>query len=553
MMKEFQILPIGQIVESATNPRRHYAEQAMQELTESIKRHGVLVPLLVRPVNGSFEIIAGSRRFKAALAAKLEVLPVRIKEIGDNEALEIQILENLVREDVHPLEEAQGYKMLLGRPGYDVSAIVAKIAKSESYVYQRLKLCDLIPAAQKSFLEDKITARHALLICRLQSKDQKLALAECFDEYPNINGKPALKGAVHLADWIQHNIHLDLHSVPFKKDLAFPFAGPCTECPKRTGFLPQLFPDIAKKDTCTDPICYKRKLAAFIENEKQDFAAIGRNLIELSTSYHIEKGSEALSSNDWREVTKKDRCEHTQKGIVTTGHHDLGKVIDVCADRNCKQHRGASRYQRSPTEITQQKKRKLENEKKHSLRSRLVHEILTRVGHELSPEDLQLVAGSLAREMQSDDAKLVCKSHGWAMTNAHAARKTIESQLPGLGGYELIKLLIELSLSCGASFQFANKLDLLNSTAERYGIKVKSVEKAVNAEFDQKEAKKKARQTKSQKADKKKKASKSAPAADPCCEICACTELYACPGGCSWDPKYLKNKRYMCTSCTDKK
>ena len=106
MNQEFQIVPIDNVVESSTNPRRRFSQQGMQDLTDSVRKHGVLVPLLVRPINGHFEIIAGARRFRAAKAAELEELPVRVKEIGDSEALELQILENLQREDIHPLEEA---------------------------------------------------------------------------------------------------------------------------------------------------------------------------------------------------------------------------------------------------------------------------------------------------------------------------------------------------------------------------------------------------------------------------------------------------------------
>ncbi len=354
--QEFQIVPIQQVKESSTNPRRHFSEQGMQDLIDSVRKHGVLVPLLVRPVDEHLEIIAGARRFRAARTAELKELPVRIKNIGDNEALEIQILENLQREDIHPLEEALGYRALMEKANYDVAAIAAKVAKSESYVYQRLKLTELIKPAQDSFLQDKITAGHAIQIARLQPKDQKEALESCFDNYRRDgNGHPFVVGVRDLANWIQHHIHLDLHAAPFKKDAEFPkVAGSCTLCPKRTGFLPQLFPDIAAKDTCTDPSCYRKKLAAHIENRKLESASTGQKLIELSTSYHAEQGSEALPNSKWTEVKKKDRCEHTVKGIIISGFSDVGKVIDVCADPSCKKHYGRQSYARSPQEIARQ-------------------------------------------------------------------------------------------------------------------------------------------------------------------------------------------------------
>ena len=114
-MQEFQVISLDRVVESKTNPRRTF--RGMEELTESVRAHGVLVPLLVRLVNGDFEIVAGARRYRAAQAAKLPEIPVRVKELGDDEALELQVIENCQREDVHPnCHEAMGARAK-GRQG----------------------------------------------------------------------------------------------------------------------------------------------------------------------------------------------------------------------------------------------------------------------------------------------------------------------------------------------------------------------------------------------------------------------------------------------------
>jgi ParB family chromosome partitioning protein len=114
-LKECLDIPMKELVESNANPRKSFDEGALDELAESIRSKGVLSPLLVRRVNGHFEIVPGARRYRAAQWAGLEEIPVRVSTFSDAEALEIQIIENIQRADVHPFEEAQGFRALLIR------------------------------------------------------------------------------------------------------------------------------------------------------------------------------------------------------------------------------------------------------------------------------------------------------------------------------------------------------------------------------------------------------------------------------------------------------
>jgi ParB family chromosome partitioning protein len=119
---EYRNLPLAVLTESKTNPRRIFEDAALKELAASIRSQGVLSPLLVRPLNDrSFEIVAGARRYRAAQMAASETIPVRIVNLTDAEALEAQLIENLQRRDVHPLEEAQGNLVALHS---DVRAVV---------------------------------------------------------------------------------------------------------------------------------------------------------------------------------------------------------------------------------------------------------------------------------------------------------------------------------------------------------------------------------------------------------------------------------------------
>src|SRR5262249_24378320 len=152
--------------------------RGIDELAEDVRQHGILNPLLVRPVNGSYEILAGHRRYQAAERAGLDTAPVRILQVSDEQALEIQIVDNLQRENVHPMDEALGFKALLEQPGYTPEVVAAKVGKSVSYVQRRLKVADLSKPAQKAFLDGVLTVGHAELIARLQPADQERALKQ---------------------------------------------------------------------------------------------------------------------------------------------------------------------------------------------------------------------------------------------------------------------------------------------------------------------------------------------------------------------------------------
>jgi ParB/RepB/Spo0J family partition protein len=174
-------VPLEELVESDANPRKRFDEASMAELEASVREKGVLTPLLARPILGRgtvlYEIASGHRRFRAAKAAGVPHVPVLVRDMTDAEFLEVLVIENDQRVDVHALEEAGGYQALLRLKGYDVAKIAARVGRSPKYVYDRLKLLHLIPAAQKLFLEDRFTAGHAILLARLKPEDQKRAIA----------------------------------------------------------------------------------------------------------------------------------------------------------------------------------------------------------------------------------------------------------------------------------------------------------------------------------------------------------------------------------------
>jgi ParB family chromosome partitioning protein len=235
---EYRDLPLAMLTESATNPRRTFEDDALKELAESIRTPGVLSPLLVRPLSEQgFEIVFGARRYRAAQMAEVATVPVRIKHLTDAEALEAQLVENLMRRDVHPMEEAKGFHALLNleEPKYSIEQIAVKTGKSPAYVAAGLRLTELTENVVDAFYGEETGVAHALLLAKLQPVQQEQALAACFKEDWGAGGKKAkriLLPVRSLQFWIETNILLLLKLSPFDKRDAqlVPEAGSCVDC-----------------------------------------------------------------------------------------------------------------------------------------------------------------------------------------------------------------------------------------------------------------------------------------------------------------------------------
>jgi ParB/RepB/Spo0J family partition protein len=267
------MLPVGQIVKSPTNPRKHINEAALQDLANSIKEQGLIQPITVRKWDvgmtmppkscfgdmvGIHELVAGERRWRAATMAGLSEIPAIVRILTDVQVMEIQTIENLQREDVHPIEEAEGYERLMKEAGYTADSLGEKVGKSRGYIYARLKLLALAPAARELFYDGKLTASTALLIARIPGAKLQLKAAAEITK-PNWQGEiPSYRVAAQL---IQSSYCLDLDRASFKLDDAklVPEVGSCVECPKRSGNDRVLFADIDGENVCTDPQCFDNK------------------------------------------------------------------------------------------------------------------------------------------------------------------------------------------------------------------------------------------------------------------------------------------------------
>ena len=178
--QSFEQLPIDCIQASRTNPRRSFDAAGLAELSASIAEMGIQVPLLVRPLMDdglaiSYEIVAGERRYRAAQLAGKDTLPCLVREMTDEEAREIQIVENLQRADVSPIEEAEAFQAVLEVRG-SISSVAMRFGKEEGYVAKCLRLNALTPWSRDALRGQLITMDHALLLARLAEAEQNAAL-----------------------------------------------------------------------------------------------------------------------------------------------------------------------------------------------------------------------------------------------------------------------------------------------------------------------------------------------------------------------------------------
>lgn len=286
---EFAELPLDNIVASLTNPRTVFNAVKLQELADSIRAGGVHQPVLVRPLPAAragevgqvqYEIVAGERRLRASRMAGQTTIPAMIRQMDDTTVLEVQIIENLQRDDLSELEEAEGYGRLMQHSTLTADAVGAKIGKSRSYVYARLKLLELCPEARAILRDGTIDASRALALARLPDHKLQLKVMEEVVLAKNSYGEQCYSFRdVSRIIQRQYMLRLDKASFAITDGTLVHGATACGACPKRTGHEPELFADVDSPDVCTDPDCYQQKEAAHQGRELQAAHERGQTVI----------------------------------------------------------------------------------------------------------------------------------------------------------------------------------------------------------------------------------------------------------------------------------
>ena len=191
--KTAMIVKISSVEPNVNQPRKQFDEDALLELSESIKQYGVLQPLLVSDKKDYYEIIAGERRWRAAKLAGLKEIPVIVKEFSEQELVEISLIENIQREDLNPVEEAMAYKRLIDEFHLKQDEIAERVGKSRTAVTNAMRLLKLSEKVQQMLIDEMITAGHARAILSIADKEKQESIAmKIFDEKLSVRETEAL-------------------------------------------------------------------------------------------------------------------------------------------------------------------------------------------------------------------------------------------------------------------------------------------------------------------------------------------------------------------------
>jgi ParB/RepB/Spo0J family partition protein len=268
------LLPVGQLHKSPSQPRRRGDATPEDDFVASIRQKGVVSPIIVRVRKaGGWEIVYGHRRHAGSVLAKRDTIPGIVRDLTDDEVFELQLIENVHRQDMHPLDEADGFKRLRDRNGRSVQQIADSIGRSSTYVAQRLKLADLGKEGRAALDKDDISLGVAVLLARVPAALQADALGQLrFHSHDTREAKRDL----------EETFLLRLDHAPFdvESTTLVVAAGACTACPKRTGQQRELFPDVKRADLCIDPVCYRAKVDALWQIRKKEATAGGQAVLE---------------------------------------------------------------------------------------------------------------------------------------------------------------------------------------------------------------------------------------------------------------------------------
>ncbi len=274
---EARNVKVSALVESPFNPRKKVG--SVEKLAASMKGVGLIQPITVRAVPGHrWEIIAGHRRAKAAEQLGWDTITALVVEATDVQVLELALVENLERESLTPLEEAEGFARLRELAGYTPEQLATKTGRTRGWVYQRLKLLELAPEAKKALTSGALPLSVAIPLARLPTpKLQVKALDRVAGETP--------MGAREAIEYLQREFCIALRGAPFdrKDDMLVEGAPACTKCPKRSGSgAPGLFEDLDSQDVCTDVVCYQAKARATWEAAAEKYAKQGAQVLGVA-------------------------------------------------------------------------------------------------------------------------------------------------------------------------------------------------------------------------------------------------------------------------------
>jgi ParB/RepB/Spo0J family partition protein len=306
--------PIDRIHPSPTNPRKTFDEDGLAELADSIAELGILQPLVVRPhpdKADQFEIVAGERRYRASQIAGLDALPTIIKVLTDAEVLEIQLVENNQRADVHPLEEADAMAQLAATHGRTTSAIAERLGRSNGYVRRRLALADLIDPLREVVRAERIGIQSGRLLAKLPADLQReLARETIHLDATDWNDEPKHWRTSDVKTLIRRKTRR-IARAPWDADAEYGEIRACHGCPLRSDSQTSLVPGLDEDARCLDGDCWQQKDQAWFHATREELNARGDRMLGLKKSAELFKGW--WSQSEWVLLEEHPRALNTDQ------------------------------------------------------------------------------------------------------------------------------------------------------------------------------------------------------------------------------------------------
>jgi len=311
-------LPISQIHQSTFNPRHYFDEAKMDELVESVKEDGVIQPILVRPIDGHYEIVAGERRWRASQVAGKNIIPCKIEEMDDKTAIRRATKENLEREDMTAIEESYSAQTALTLVDGDRKAACAVLGWNETKLSKRLLLLNLSDKAQKALMANEINVGHAELISTLTADNQDNAVDSIVEK------------GISVAD-----LKAKLADFAYKLETAIFSTEGCTGCPHNSSSQFTLFDDSIGDGCCSNPDCWSEKeqsrLAYLKKSKEEDYNVVFLDVERTGSSYNF------LQENivGTKQYSQCQQCQ-SLGALISTRRETFSETDEnVCFDTDC--------------------------------------------------------------------------------------------------------------------------------------------------------------------------------------------------------------------------
>jgi ParB/RepB/Spo0J family partition protein len=515
-------LRVKAIAPSGTN--RIITEEELAEMIDSVRKRGVLQPLIVRPVEcvsderlrkaagkASHVLVAGERRWRSAGIVGLDNVQVVIHRLTDREALEIQSIENLQRKDLNDIEEARQYRRLLDL-GAKAEEIASGIFKSRGHIYNCLKLLELPKEAQDALVTGNLDRAIALLIARIAHPDarkeatrQILAGDSVYNHHTQKHEKVRLTFR-EAKQFIVQNFMLQLACAPFDLQQADLVEGvpSCVNCPKRAGNIKDLFPDVSAKnrnDVCTDPKCFAAKKEATWQRVKVEAEASGATILDEKTAKkvmpydngHVETaaGYVALTQccvhdprrRTWEQVLGK---KAPPLAITRTSDGKVHRLVDTKAALEVVRGLGLKIEERPIGRTMQDADREAREASfiRRTVQERALTAVLDKLAKQknCTEKSLQLALAWLVEDAGFETKKAILRARGIDPKEAHSAFGEFMQKIKPADHPALV---LEIALWSAYFHCFHGSSKLLTETSAVLRVDLEGVEKAVKDERKQ--------------------------------------------------------------------